>query len=265
VRTKKGRLALAALLVCLAVAFGTGSAHATAWSQSVAAIDWTSLNITWGGALTGVSLTQDWSISCADISGTTNCNSTNSDQKSGWVDTTATATNTSSNARAWTTDDEIYEDVSAIADGTTTGFASSWALAERRGSLEALGEVGASGSITIEADYALLQFLLSDSLGEILGGWAEAGLYLYNDDDSTEAEHNPGLLNFLPGGGLFFDSDGGTLSVTLAFDVGETGYFEAFVSNYAEAEAAIPEPATLLLLGTGLVALGLVRRRKRIL
>ena len=177
--------------------------------------------------------------------------------KDGWVDTSASASVTNATADAWTDDMELHEEVWAMSTGPYEAY--SLAQAERWGEFKALG----TGDLTISVEYLLTQDLSTQYLGEWAEGRAYAWLSLFNEATSDSAEDWRDLFNGVGDGGSYWEEDIGTLIVTLWFDEGQVGEFDAYVGNHADVYSPVPVPCTMLLLGSGLAGLGLIGRRFR--
>lgn len=223
-------------------------------SHSVSTIDWTSLSITGEIAweeLGSVSYAMAYDDSGWGMDG---------DEKEGWVLTSALAQPTQSYptyGNAHTNDNELYEEVSAQTNGTTITYA----YAEAGAGFWGYFIAAVDGYVTFSADYEISQNLACVNADEWSYGYAEAVLYLENDTDETEDEDSDILINEAWGGDDLSDSASGTFTVSLWFNAWESGYFEAWVYNEAEAEV-IPEPATIAILGLG--SLVLFRKRQSI-
>jgi hypothetical protein len=237
------------ITICLVVLAIAANVHAEAISTSIAQIDWTSLTIS--GDITWL---DKGSESYAYAEDDTGSNKDVQTDESGWMDTSASASIALIYGDAYTNDDYLYEEVYAIANDATTTLAYAEAYAARWGNFTA----NSNGWVEFSADYEIWQQLLTNDVDEWAYGHAEAGLYLMNED--TDDEDSPVLDNEVYDGGSMTDSDKGTLMVSLWFDAGGVGYFEAWASNDTEVVVPVPEPATICILGLGV--LSLVRRKK---
>jgi len=232
-------------LVVLVIAAGV-RAGAVSTSTSKAGIDWTSLtitgDITWGDKNSGsYAYAEDDTGPGEDYL-----------SESEWVDTSAYASIGDSYGDAYTSDDYLYEEVSAIANETATPWAYAEAGAYREGYFTATSD----GWVEISADYELWQELFTDCIGEFpwTSGYAGAELRLTNNSTSDWDEDIAELEITVCG----TETQNDTLTVEIYFNAGDSGWFQAGVYN--EASVQIPEPATICILGLG--ALSLIRRKK---
>ena len=123
-------------------------------------------------------------------------------------------------------------------------------------------------SVAIPAGFASLSLIVwaDDTGGVRLDNGAT---YLAATNGTSAPNPVPGLhcadggLTCTPGGGSTFLIALGGLAHTLQFDVFQTGAFTyGFLYQGDLALAPIPEPATLLLVGSALAAVGVVSRRR---
>jgi len=153
-----------------------------------------------------------------------------------------------------------------------------YALAKAKGmSSEYLGQAWQSGFFTVygggnvqvSVDYTWTVDLQTDNLGEAAYAfaWAELALQKNWDPDNeiwhyTKRDPTFSDLQFVGNGD---DLDNYTASGTLTwdFDYGcyEEGRFQVLANAYAKTTEPVPEPATMLLLGSGLLGLMGFRRK----
>ncbi len=238
------------MTICLAVLVIAAVVRADALSISTARLNWESLNIT--GDITWIEDSK-YSESYAYASNETGYDE-DYEGEEGWVPTYAYASTETSNGRAYTDPYNLYEEMYASASKSTTTWAYAYADAYRYGNFTA----DSAGLVEFSTSYSLQQELSTDEVGESAYGYAEAGLYIYNNDTYGYDQNTASLSNSLSEPGYIYLPDSGTLTVSVWFDDGQSGYFEGWVYNGGNAQ--IPEPATLSLLGLG--ALSLLRRKK---
>ena len=246
-----------ACFVWLSLIFSANSSQAISISNSKAIIYWDTLDIS-GILIEWISKeSESWAKAGDDWN-----YDESSDLKYGWVYTSASASVTNAKADAWTDDTALYEEVWAMSTGPYEAY--SGARAWRYGHFKALEP----GYLTISVNYFLTQDLSTEYLGEWADGGAHACLELYKYDTDTfnwvdRVEDWRNLGNWVDDGESGHWEDSGTLTVTLSFDEGEEGGFVAEVGNCADVYSPVPEPCTMLLLGSGLAGLGLIGRRFR--
>ncbi len=233
------------ITICLAVLVIAAGVRAEAVSISDAQINWTSLtitgNITWSDKGSGSYAYAEDDTGWAE----------DYHPEPGWVDTYASVWMIGNSWGCAATDDTyLYERVQVIANETTTPWADANADAYRWGNFTA----NSAGTVQFSADYALWQELSTDEVGESAYGYAQAGLLLQNYTTYYDwSQDIRSLENSVSDGGSITDWDAGTLTVTVWFNAGDSGYFQAGVYN--DAGVQIPEPATICLLGLGALSL----------
>jgi hypothetical protein len=248
---KKETLVFTAFFICAALTFSAASVRADAFSTSEAWIDWTSLTIT--GDITWLDKGSASDAWANDAIG----QDENHKNEAGWVDTFAFASIDGSDYHAYgealTDDYYLYEEVYAIATKTTTTWANSDADAYRWGDFVA----NSTGLVEISVYYELSQELTTENAGERASGISTAELWLRNEWDVYPTSDSAEFYNEVSDGGAMSDGDLGLLMVSVYFNTGDAGHFDAGVWNGADVE--IPEPAIVALLG--LSALALIRRK----
>lgn len=254
---------LTACIIFLTLIFIPAGASALTTSGSTAIIDWNSFLITLDpNPDTSMMLTwtyqDDYTYAYAynDTAGS----DYTEDSSSSWDNLNSLAAVGSSpdysTGYGWTSGSEVGESVFASSNTFGTyGYA--YAYAGRWGDFTVTG----SGNITFSVSYSLTQNLSTFGPGDYSGGNALAGLYL--QAENSDGLESSSLYNEVNNGMTDSWSQNGTFNITLNFDDGDTGYFEAYVYNDAYSEMAVPEPSTLLLLGSGLIGLAAFGCRRR--
>jgi hypothetical protein len=122
-----------------------------------------------------------------------------------------------------------------------------------------------TGWVTFSANYKIWLQLRTEHAGELAYGIAEARLQLYNYNTFVNNEDRQVFEKEIHDGGSFTDSADSAdstsepLTVSVWFNAGDVGSFEASANNEAETEMEAPEPATIALLALGILS---SRRRK---
>ena len=261
---KTGTVLFAALLICAALVFTSGSAQAFTYSNSIATIENLSISSDFGVNLYfGPDPNFGWVASQSNASVLTSLGS-NSDS-SGYLfnqlPSDAYADVAHAAGSGWTTGNQVYEEVWAELDGVS--YASAYADALMQGFFTVSG----SGNVTFSGDYTLFQDL-NGELFEYAFGSSYAELSIENQNTSASLFATDLSENWAAHGDFYTNTETDTWSLTLYFNDGDTGFIQALVSNSGEVEpfspAPVPEPATILLLGSGLIGLGAFGRRKKI-
>jgi len=154
---------------------------------------------------------------------------------------------------------QLYATVNVDVYGIDSERASSKASAFRQGYFTADSDT----LVTISVDHYLSLTLSTDYMGEWVSGYAEAGLRLENKSASDSNEDTGHLSDYVFDGDLISDwyESPLTLEASIPFSAGDVGFFKAWVYNEVTGVSVIPEPATILLLGSGLAGMFGLRRK----
>ncbi|MBI4680336.1 MAG: PEP-CTERM sorting domain-containing protein [Nitrospirae bacterium] len=252
------------------------SAYATAFGTSEATLYWDSLNIT---MMPGMGL--NWVSQGSDAGASAQYNSVVKDNQYYAMDTWGDISSSAS-----------YATGSGSAGGTGSIAASilhsiSTASSDNGGSFTGnsrasrFGEfiVSGSGEITFSINYFVTHTLYETQPRpwDLATAFSATGINVANKSKCSPDPNDPNNVICLSSDsgweGTLWSPDwnlplngtlskSGTLTISLPFDDGETGRFYAGVESPLNAASAVPEPSTLLLLGSGLTWLvGFGRKR----
>lgn len=250
----KVMLAVTACFLCLALALSPGSADAVAMASSSGKILWDTLSITGPD----VDWIVQWSRSDTEVCVGPGPCTLHENTLFGWVNTSSSLSHPYATADSHTTATEVYGEAWAKADGSVEDSSYGDGDAFRQGNLWTVE----NGNLTVSVDYDITQDLSTDNAGE----WAKAHTYLrlalWNIElDQSDADIIS-FFNEVTDGGSGSWTPSGTLSVTVPFSSYTGGILVVDEGTNASAHSPTPEPASLLLLGSGLVGLGFARRRR---
>lgn len=243
----------ASVLVSSAMLLASGPGSATAISNIQAVIDWDSFSLalpqgsTWNDQLNSASSTANSSVDSSDFN-------FDSQTVGPWSHSISTHFDV---VDAHATADVDFHEVAGSARARAEKPTLEWGVASGDAAREGEFVIGAGGgAVTVSVNYVINLFQLSTTeICEAASVEAMALLDLRNltlAQSPGPARHvlNAGVAN---GDSLPAATYSGTLTLTQAFNAGDTGY--VYANAYARASANAPEPASwaLIMLGLGLM------------
>jgi hypothetical protein len=258
---------LSIIVICLAMQ----DAHATAISQVTAAADWKSFTLTINGTTTPDFSYGQSSKSFARAEYVDNTGTPVEDSAPGWGKTDALASILNASGHGYTSADSMNSDGIGSADGINNTYGRGVTYTYRIGYFDDLlgEEENTQFLINASLDFYISHFFDYNLLTDGIGAYSYYGIGLYYIDPAgitTNVTGDNDTFTHYSGGedwnGTWERQD--TLSISQYITGGKIYAIDAFLYTDANAgtKAVVPEPATMLLLGVGMVGLAGASRRK---